>query len=188
MKNLEQPELENRFKQIKLRTEEVKLKGRFITQEQLFKDSEREDILFEKFDERTPEEEEEYKALKAKREKSGLIVKTLPEFRYALESLGIYSPEQVADILSHENAHANKMETLGVKFMGYEIVVFKKENGKGGLMFIAISDEFPIDWDIEKKKGVHKKIANAPEEYESSHPLSSFDKAMIDRLSGVKEE
>ncbi len=188
MTSIEQPEFEKRFKEIKTGIEGLRRKGSSITREQLFRDSEREDILSEKLlGGHTPEEEDEYRMLKVKIENSGLIVKTLPEFRYALECLGIYSPEEIKDILSHENAHANKMESLGILCLGYEIIVFKKENGKGGLMFITIADAPPADWDKNKKLEVHKKIANAPEEYESNHPLSSFDRATIHRLTNNEE-
>lgn len=184
----EHSEFEKRLDQIKLGIEKLKKLDTPITQEQLSRNSEKEDLLFEKFDERTAEEEKEYRTIREKNEGSCLIVDNLAELQYALEYLNMFTQQEITNIVSHENAHANKMESLGINCRGYGIVVFKRKDGKDWPMITTIPDDFPTDWDIEKKREVHKKIAEAPAEYESNYPPSSFDEAMINRMTKDGED
>ena len=178
-----QLDLQERYDEIKREINKLRKEAQSIPAEQLRADIEKINILSEKFDGRTAEEDQEYKSLENKINEVGLLVQTLPEFRYALECLNIFSPHQITDIISHENAHANKAESLGVGFRGYKIIIFKRADGKGSVKIMAGFDEMPVDWSREKKREVNKQISYAPEEYESKDPLSSGDNATINRMA-----
>ena len=117
--------------------------------------------------------------LKRKVTGSTITVKTLPEYRRAMELLG-YNHDDLIDTLAHENAHANTAERLGARHDGYNLLLKKAEAGIHILpqAFIYIPDE----WDTKKQIEVHEKIVRAPEEY--GNTLSPGD---IKDLSKLKK-
>lgn len=102
--------------------------------------------------------------------KATITVETISEFRLILKILA-RSDEEIQDILAHENAHANKTETLGVEHLGYNIIIIKKGDD---YLFQPFSEKCtPEEWSEEKKKEAAIQIVLAPEEY--GNKLSSGD-------------
>ena len=104
-----------------------------------------------------------------------ITVNTLAEFRHVLEKLE-FSPEEINEKLSHENAHANTADSLGAKHFGYIFYVFKNEYGDIGVQ-PAADIYIPKEWSAFRKKNVSDKITKAPKMY-GGH-LSDSDKNML---------
>lgn len=172
---------EERFAQIKSEIEHMKANR--VSKEEFEEVLARSKVLAEKGVNRTEEENIEKDALKTKFENLGVFVKTLPEFRYAVGCLGYYSEKKVEGLVSHENAHANKIESLGVEHVGYGIISFIDKNGKEEEYFFAKRGEFPEEWTREEELVALKQMAQAPEEYESNQPLSDGDKDQIKKAN-----
>lgn len=95
--------------------------------------------------------------------KNGTIcTENLLEFSLALEALGM-SEEEVVDHLAHENAHANKTESLGAEHLGYNITLIR--NGNGFLIQPYSHIYIPDEWSSKKYKETMRKVLMAPEEY-----------------------
>lgn len=95
-------------------------------------------------------------------EKGTISVETLFEFSLAMKLLGISDKER-QDYLSHENAHANKAESLGVQHLGYKIPLVKIGNELFFKPYTHIN--MPNEWSDEKTKKTLRKILLAPNEY-----------------------
>lgn len=109
-------------------------------------------------------------------DKSTVIAGNLKEFRLILKNLGL-SKEDIEDQLAHENAHANKAESLDSKHLDYRVTILRGKNGE--YLFQPYARIFiPEDWSEEKIKEVWTKIARAPEEY--GNKMSPSDIEMID--------
>lgn len=170
---------EERFAQIKSQIEQMKFHR--VSKEEFEAVLARSKVLAQKGVNKTEEENIERDSLKTKFESFGVFVKTLPEFRYAVECLDYYNKKKVDDLVSHENAHANKTEFLGIEHVGYGIISLIDKNGKEEEVFFAKRGEFPEEWTREEELRALKQIAGAPEEYESNEPLSSWDKDKINK-------
>ena len=120
---------------------------------------------------------EKFNELEKKINEHTVLVKTLNEFRILLELIEV-TKLNVNDILEHENAHANKAESLGGTLDGYMLIVAK--NGNTYWYFPSLHWNIPISWDKIKKIKTMIKIANAPKEY--GHMLSESDKEDIQVL------
>ncbi len=116
-------------------------------------------------------------------ENSSAHFDTLFDFKIALESLNI-KKENVNDILAHENAHANKLEQLGGKHGGYEIIFLKTE--KGFSIIPRNCSFYPKEWSEEKYIDVVKQVVKAPDEYGNSMSPDDIDK--LNYLEGLKKK
>ncbi len=109
--------------------------------------------------------------------KSRIDLGFLHEYKYALEKLN-YPKEMLIKIISHENAHANKGESLGVEHQKYSIVIFNDKGILGVRQFTQ--NKYPDGWSMEEIESAAEKIALAPETYEKQE-LSDGDKKIAKR-------
>ncbi|MEI8270081.1 MAG: hypothetical protein WCG45_01815, partial [bacterium] len=125
-------------------------------------------------------------------EENSVVLNNLSEFRYALIILsklgGWEDPEnEIRNVLSHENAHMNKAEELGLKGICYEILPYKDEEDNSlGIFYTSNSENHPTSWTLEKSIEVGIKINQAPEEYDSVFGMSDFDRKDAEKLDSVK--
>lgn len=107
--------------------------------------------------------------------KSSVSAENLYDFKLVLNAFEL-PKEQIDDILSHENAHANKAESIGVKHLDYGITIFKKN--MGGYEYQAYTSlHIPKEWGEDKVRDVWEKISSAPDEY--GHEMSEEDIRML---------
>lgn len=107
--------------------------------------------------------------------KSSVSVESLYDYRLVLNALEL-PKEEIDDILSHENAHANKAEVVGAKHLDYGITIMK--NNKGGYTYQPYSSLYiPKEWEEGKVRDAWEKIATAPEEYKNK--MSKEDIQML---------
>jgi len=107
---------------------------------------------------------------------NGLDFLTLFEFRTALFIAG-FSQADIASSLNHENAHANKAQSLDALFHCYKFYM-AKEDGKNMFQpsaFIGL----PKYWSNEKKRQAWKLITRAPEEYGDELSVGDYRKLAI---------
>lgn len=166
---------------VRIKSEIEHMKANRFSKEEFEADLARSKVLAEKGVNRTEEENSEFDSLEIQFNRYGVFLKTIPEFRYALECLNYYTEKKIDDLVSHENAHANKIESLGVPFSGYRIVSFINKDGKEEELFFAQRGDYPEEWTRKEELEAGKAIAQAPEEYESNEPLSDGDKNKINR-------
>lgn len=102
---------------------------------------------------------------------------SLYELNTALQLLGIKS-EDVLDTVAHENAHANKAESMGANHHDYRILV-SKINGEYAYR-VSAGIELPDEWEMDKKKEGLIAILKAPEEY--GNELSPSDISLLNKL------
>lgn len=167
----------------RIKSEIEKMKANRISKEEFDTDLARDKVLSQKGDSRTPEENSEKDFLRNKFKEHGVFLKTLPELQYALRCLNYFDDKKIEGIVSHENAHANKIESLGIDFVGYRIISFITKDGREEETILAQRGDYPTEWTRQEELEAFKSIAQAPEEYESKEPLSGGDKDMIDRAN-----
>lgn len=137
--------------------------------------------LLDKYENLTEKEEQQMVSLESKLEATSLEVKTLPEFKFALERLGLDS-QLIDNVVAHENAHLNKAEILDAKPIGFMVAFYKKSNGDGAISPMAVRER------IGEKDGISKEhwrvtnieIALAPNEYGNAASKSDLEK--VERL------
>ena len=117
---------------------------------------------------------DEYIKIDEEIKKHTILIKTLNEFKILLELLEL-SEAYIKDTLEHENAHANKVESLDAVLEGYTMIISKNENDY--LYSPSVSYSVPNQWDEIKKMKVILEIANAPKDY--GNRLSDGDKEKI---------
>jgi gamma-glutamyl phosphate reductase len=88
------------FTRIKSEIEQMKLNP--VSKEEFYNLFDRSKTLKEKGVDITKEEENEKESHKAKYNSYGVFVKTISEFRYALECLNWYSKKTIDSLVSHE--------------------------------------------------------------------------------------
>jgi hypothetical protein len=104
-------------------------------------------------------------------DKSTIEAENLHEYKLILETIGL-SEDEIKDLLAHENAHANKAESLGAKHLSYKITIMIDKNNN--YLYQPFSHIYiPEEWSDEKVKDTWVKIAKAPEEY--GNKMSSSD-------------
>lgn len=104
-------------------------------------------------------------------DKATIAAENLHEYKLILETIGL-SEEEIKDLLAHENAHANKAESLGAKHLSYKIsIMVDRDNHYLYQPFSHL--HIPEEWSEEKVKDAWIKIAKAPEEY--GNKMSSSD-------------
>ncbi len=111
-----------------------------------------------------------------KLEEAGSLIELndLTELRLALQEFG-FAEEQIRKILSHENAHANKAESLGANLWRY-IIFLGMKNGEE-MALPAAKPSHPVGWSEKKSNEVRKATILAPLEYEDS--LSESDRRYL---------
>ncbi|MFA5773085.1 MAG: hypothetical protein WC908_00200 [Candidatus Paceibacterota bacterium] len=120
----------------------------------------------------------------SKLENATIKVNTLNEFRLALEKLKNlrifkdFGEKQINELISHENAHANKAEELGAEHKSFKIVIIKNNENDYALSTTTAEIYIPEEWDAKKKREVLVQIFKAPEIYGGSN-MSSYDKKML---------
>lgn len=103
--------------------------------------------------------------------KSTIEAENLYEYKLILEAIGL-SEDEIKDLLAHENAHANKAESLGAKHLSYKITIMIDKNNN--YLYQPFSHIYiPEEWSDEKVKDTWVKIIKAPEEY--GNKMSSSD-------------
>ncbi|MEI6490499.1 MAG: hypothetical protein WCO16_01910 [bacterium] len=108
---------------------------------------------------------------------STVTVQTLIEFKMVMQNM-TDDPEQVEEMIAHENSHANVAESLGAKFIGYALLICKD---KDDFVFRGVAPyELPPEWAARKRKAAHLKIIGAPEKY--GEELSDTDIGKIEWL------
>ena len=134
----------------------------------------------------SPEKKQDIINSEEKIKQHSVFLNTLPEFRYALETIHRstkYNEDATNELLSHENAHMNVAEIEGLKGIGYSITPYKRPSGFKGYWAMAWVEKPPSDWTEEKIKDVYTKINEAPIIYDESGKLSQFDKNAIEKLN-----
>ncbi len=120
----------------------------------------------------TDDEVEHYYAFRERLDQASIVVNTLYEARRAMELIG-FDQDSLIDILSHENAHANKAMQVGANFGGYKFVLVKDMDG-GLLIHPMAVISLPEDWNYEKRRELESQIIRAPDEY--GNKMSEGDK------------
>ncbi|MEI8130511.1 MAG: hypothetical protein WCG55_03350 [bacterium] len=116
-------------------------------------------------------------------EKASIRVKTLAEYQ-ALQAMLLRKQEHIDDDIAHENAHANKAESLGMNFHGYKVIVGYRRNGLSKEYFYLNSVEIstPNEWSAENDADAFKQVLLAPDENGAS-VSSGLDHKMLDKLN-----
>lgn len=122
------------------------------------------------------EEDREFADIMDRINLASFHTKELIDFKLAMERFGL-SDQNVIDFLSHENAHANKADELGVGFDEYLLTVLVKD----GKLVGQPSTLFSLDLEHPETKTILKKITLAPEEYGGE--LSPSDIKSLDNLN-----
>lgn len=105
-----------------------------------------------------------------------VVVNNLNDYKTLLKNTGI-SEDQVIEILAHENAHANKAESLDENFGGYALLVWRDNDIFKYLPFAMTS----VGGDFDNKRFEKEMaIARAPDEYGEETSLA--DKERIKSL------
>jgi hypothetical protein len=111
-----------------------------------------------------------------------VTVKTLIEFQILMNKLE-KNYYVVNGTVLHENAHANKAESIGGTHGGYSIWVFKSEKKDGYIYQPYAHTDIPEYWPKHRKLEANIKIVSAPEEY--GDRMSDGDE---ERLEDLKKE
>ncbi len=113
-----------------------------------------------------------------KLKKCRINVNTLIEYKILLNMLG-KNYYRVNKALMHENAHANKANSVGAFHLNYSLIVSKGEDGEFKYQPLA-QTKIPENW--TEKAGIigNIDIGQAPEEYGDS--LSGSDEEMVEKL------
>lgn len=127
----------------------------------------------------TPQILEELSKLKKEIEKHLVFVKTLIEFKILMNKLG-KNYYRVNSTVYHENAHANKAQSIGAIHEGYSVLVSKSKKGNGFAYQPLVHTDVPDYWPEHRKIEAKIKIGSAPEEY--GNALSDGDEKMIEIL------
>lgn len=108
-------------------------------------------------------------------ERASVHLTTISDFRLAMEKIR-FDKETIEDCLAHENAHANKAETLKIE-PTYLITVLRK----GAHLFGQVAVKTDIrHLPPEERRLARIAITSAPEEY--GNELSESDRDKIERL------
>jgi len=119
---------------------------------------------------------DEFNKLDEEIKKHIIIVKTLMEYKALLQKI---APSDVLyDTLAHENAHANKAESLGVNLNGYAVVVSKNKDGFVYQPYVDYT--VPTSWDRKREIETNIEIADAPREY--GNRLAPDDAERVEEL------
>jgi hypothetical protein len=111
--------------------------------------------------------------------KHKIFIKTLVQFRMLMNMLG-KNYYRVNDVVTHENAHANKASSLGVVHEGYSVLVYKSKTDDGFSYQPLVDRDIPRTFNDKEKVEVNLKIGFAPEEY--GNHLSDGDEEQIRKL------
>lgn len=113
-------------------------------------------------------------------ERASIHLTTINDFRLAMEKIR-FDKKMIEDCLAHENAHANKAETLKIE-PTYLITVLRK----GAHLFgqVAVKTD-TSHLPSEERRLARIAITSAPEEY--GDELSESDRNKIERLKREKE-
>lgn len=131
-------------------------------------------------------ERERQRVIRDKIAETSMSFDNLFDFKIALECLQNTSKRFVHQKLNHENAHANKGESLGATHEGYSLIFtttqsFGSETKHLNYGATANFDDLPEEWISEKRKQVAREIAFAPEEY--GDQMSESDKRLYESLN-----
>jgi hypothetical protein len=127
--------------------------------------------------EKSGDHEEEISDLKQKIKPSTVTVHTISEFKLLLQKTDI-DPDETIQLLAHENAHANKADSVGAKEISYNLLI--ADGGECWRYDAWVSYDIPDSWP-ERERIISKiSILNAPKEYGDDH--SDEDQAMIRKL------
>lgn len=127
----------------------------------------------------TSENIQKLKELDEEVKRHQIFVTTLVEYRMLMNMLG-KNYYRVNDVVTHENAHANKASSLGGVHGGYSVLVYKKRTGDGFSYQPVAHTDVPKTFSDKEKIEANLKIAFAPEEY--GNHLSDGDEEQIRKL------
>jgi len=111
--------------------------------------------------------------------KHKIAVRTLVEYRMLMNMLG-KNYYRVNDVVTHENAHANKASSIGAIHEGYSVLVYKSKSGEGFSYQPLAHTDVPGTFNNKEKIEANFKIGFAPEEY--GNHLSDGDEEQIRKL------
>ncbi len=106
-------------------------------------------------------------------------VQTLTEFGILMNKLD-KNYYRVNSTVYHENAHANKAQSIGAMHEGYSVLVSKSKKGNGFAYQPIAHTKVPDYWPEHRQIEAKIKIGSAPEEY--GNALSDGDEKMIEIL------
>jgi cell fate (sporulation/competence/biofilm development) regulator YlbF (YheA/YmcA/DUF963 family) len=135
-------------------------------------------LLRKKGSQITQEDIDRAKGLSQLMDEHAVKLKSLPELQYALEQIDI-PKERFLHLLEHENAHANKAESMGTEVRSY-VLALLKDNAEKSKFIVSTRIRFPKKLIGEERQIAKKTIAFAPEEY--GNRLSKSDKEKYNEL------